>query len=158
MPMNITCVNALAFIGGIGLAATQFQSLPSGGGTMAESRMQQVVSAVATLSEEVTMTDVDSVRRATMLRQRAQELTAAANREPARRTPLLSLAENFRPVPLGKPNRHSSRTVLSDHTTLGLFLFILAGGIWFHSLVHPLKMGHKGVTILAAMRIVEARF
>jgi hypothetical protein len=96
MLMNITCVNALAFIGGIGLAATQPQSLPSDGGTMAESRMQQVVSAVATLSEEVTMTDVDSVRRATMLRQRAQELTAAANREPARRTHLLSLAETYR--------------------------------------------------------------
>ena len=94
--MNITCVNALAFIGGIGLAATQSQSLPSDGGTMAESKMQQVVSAVATLSEEVTMTDVDSVRRATMLRQRAQELTAAANREPARRTHLLSLAETYR--------------------------------------------------------------
>jgi len=93
--MNITCVNALAFIGGIGLAATQPQSLPSDGGTMA-ARMQQVVSAVATLSEEVTMTDVDSVRRATMLRQRAQELTAAANREPARRTHLLSLAETYR--------------------------------------------------------------
>ena len=42
------------------------------------------------------MTDVDSVRRATMLRQRAQELTAAANREPARRTHLLSLAETYR--------------------------------------------------------------
>ena len=93
--MNITCVNALAFIGGIGLAATQPQRLPSDGGTMA-ARMQQVVSAVATLSEEVTMTDVDSVRRATMLRQRAQELTAAANREPARRTHLLSLAETYR--------------------------------------------------------------
>jgi hypothetical protein len=96
MLMNITCVNALAFIGGIGLAATQSQSLPSDGGTMAESRMQQVVSAMATLSEEVTMTDVDSVRRATMLRQRAQELTAAANRQPALRTHLLSLAETYR--------------------------------------------------------------
>ena len=94
--MNITCVNALAFIGGIGLAATQSQSLPSDGGTMAESKMQQVVSAVATPSEEVTMTDVDSVRRATMLRQRAQELKAAANREPARRTHLLSLADTYR--------------------------------------------------------------
>jgi hypothetical protein len=59
-------------------------------------KMQQVVSAVATPSEEVTMTDVDSVRRATMLRQRAQELTAAANRDPARRTHLLSLAETYR--------------------------------------------------------------
>ena len=94
--MNITCVNALAFIGGIGLAATQSQSLSADGSTMAESKMQQVVSAVATPSEEVTMTDVDSVRRATMLRQRAQELTAAANREPARRTHLLSLADTYR--------------------------------------------------------------
>jgi hypothetical protein len=50
--MNITCVNALAFIGGIGLAAMQSQSLPSDDGTMAESKMQQVVSAAATPSEE----------------------------------------------------------------------------------------------------------
>jgi len=94
--MNITCVNALAFIGGIGLAATQSQSLPSDGGTMAESKMQQVVSAVATLSEEVTMTDVDSVRRATMLLRRAQQLTAAADRESANRPYLLSLAKTYR--------------------------------------------------------------
>jgi hypothetical protein len=41
--MNITCVNALAFIGGIGLAAMQSQSLPpSGDGTTPESKMQQV--------------------------------------------------------------------------------------------------------------------
>ena len=94
--MNITCVNVLAFIGGIALAATQSQSLPSDGGKVADSKIQQVVSPVAILSEEVTMTDVDSVRRATMLRQRAQELTAAAGREPARRTHLLSLAETYR--------------------------------------------------------------
>ena len=94
--MNITCVNALAFIGGIALAATQSQSLPSDGGKVADSKIQQVVSAAATHSEEVTLTDVDSVRRATMLRQRAQELTAAANREPARRTHLLSLADTYR--------------------------------------------------------------
>src|SRR3974390_1175297 len=92
MLMNITCVNALAFVGGIALAATQSQSLPSDGGKVADSKIQQVVSAAATPSEEATMTDVDSVRRATMLRQRAQELTAAAGREPARRTHLLSLA------------------------------------------------------------------
>ena len=41
--MNITCVNALAFIGGIGLAAMQSQSLPADDGTMPESKMQQVV-------------------------------------------------------------------------------------------------------------------
>ena len=42
------------------------------------------------------MTYVDSVRRATMLRQRAQELTVAADREPARRIHLLSLAQTYR--------------------------------------------------------------
>ena len=42
------------------------------------------------------MTYVDSVRRATMLRQRAQELRVAADREPARRTHLLSLAQTYR--------------------------------------------------------------
>jgi hypothetical protein len=42
------------------------------------------------------MTDVDSVRRATMLRQRAQQLAAAADREPASRSHLLSLAEAYR--------------------------------------------------------------
>ena len=42
------------------------------------------------------MTYVDSVRRATMLRQRAQELTVAADREPARRIHLLSLAHTYR--------------------------------------------------------------
>jgi len=41
------------------------------------------------------MTDMD-VRRATMLRQRAQQLTAAAGLEPAHRTHLLSLAETYR--------------------------------------------------------------
>ena len=94
--MNITCVNALAFIGGIGLAAMQSQSLPSNDGTTSETKMRQVVSVEAIPWEEATMTDVDSVRRATVLRQRAQELTAAANREPARRTHLLSLAETYR--------------------------------------------------------------
>ena len=43
------------------------------------------------------MTDVDSVRRATMLRQRAQQLAAAADRELASRSHLLSLAE-YRPA------------------------------------------------------------
>jgi len=42
------------------------------------------------------MTDVDSVRRATMLRQRAQQLAAAADREPASRSHLLNLAEAYR--------------------------------------------------------------
>jgi hypothetical protein len=41
------------------------------------------------------MIDVN-VRRATMLRQRAQQLTAAAGVEPAHRTHLLSLAETYR--------------------------------------------------------------
>jgi len=41
------------------------------------------------------MTEVD-VRRATMLRQRAMQLKAAAGLEPARRTHLLSLAETYR--------------------------------------------------------------
>jgi hypothetical protein len=59
MLMNMTCVNALAFIGGIALAATQSQSLPSDGGTVADSKMQQVVSAAAT-PEEATMNDVES--------------------------------------------------------------------------------------------------
>ena len=43
--VNITYVNMLAFIGGIGLAATQSQSLP-------ESKLQQVVSPAATPSED----------------------------------------------------------------------------------------------------------
>jgi hypothetical protein len=94
--MNITCVNALALIGGIGLAATLSQNLPSDDGTMPESKMQQVVSVAAIPSEEPIMTDMDSIRRATMLRQRAQELTTAAGREPARRAHLLSLAETYR--------------------------------------------------------------
>ena len=51
--MNITYVNMLAFIGGIGLAATQSQSLPSDGGTMPKSKMEHVVSAVAAPSETV---------------------------------------------------------------------------------------------------------
>ena len=42
------------------------------------------------------MTDVDSARRATMLRQRAQQLAAAADREPASRSHLLNLAEAYR--------------------------------------------------------------
>jgi hypothetical protein len=46
MPVvNITYVNVLAFIGGIGLAATQSQCLP-------ESKLQQVVSPAATPSED----------------------------------------------------------------------------------------------------------
>jgi len=49
--VNITCVNVLAFVGGIGLAATQSQSLPSDGGTMPKSKMEHVVSAVAAPSE-----------------------------------------------------------------------------------------------------------
>ena len=54
MPVvNITYVNVLAFIGGIGLAATQSQSLPSDGGTMPKSKMEHVVSAVAAPSETV---------------------------------------------------------------------------------------------------------
>ena len=43
--VNITYVNVLAFIGGIGLAATQSQCLP-------ESKLQQVVSPAATPSED----------------------------------------------------------------------------------------------------------
>ena len=50
--MNITCVNVLAFVGGIGLAATQSQSLPSEGDRMPESKLQQVVSPAATPSED----------------------------------------------------------------------------------------------------------
>ena len=42
------------------------------------------------------MTNGDNVRRASMLRQRAQQLTAAADREPASRQHLLSLAETYR--------------------------------------------------------------
>ena len=49
--MNITYVNALAFIGGIGLAAMQSESLPSEGGTMPVSKLQQVVSPAAIPSE-----------------------------------------------------------------------------------------------------------
>ena len=45
---------------------------------------------------EATMTDEDSVRRATMLLRRAQQLTAAAARESADRPYLLSLAETYR--------------------------------------------------------------
>ena len=45
------------------------------------------------------MTDVDSVRRATLLRQRARQLAAAADREPASRSHLLSLAEAYRTAP-----------------------------------------------------------
>jgi len=45
---------------------------------------------------EAPMIDADSVRRATMLLQRAQQLTAAAHREPANRSYLLSLAETYR--------------------------------------------------------------
>ena len=51
--MNITCVNVLAFVGGIGLAATQSQSLPSEDDTMPKSKMEHVVSAVAAPSETV---------------------------------------------------------------------------------------------------------
>ena len=51
--VNITYVNVLAFVGGIGLAATQSQSLPSDGGTMPKSKMEHVVSAVAAPSETV---------------------------------------------------------------------------------------------------------
>jgi len=97
--INITCVNAIAFIGGIGLAATQSQSLPSDDRAMPESKMQQIVSVAAIPSEEPTMADVDSVRPATMLRQLAEELTAAADREPARRTHLLSLADGAHSLP-----------------------------------------------------------
>ena len=45
---------------------------------------------------ESTMTDEDSVRRATMLLRRAQQLTAAADRESANRPYLLSLAKTYR--------------------------------------------------------------
>ena len=45
---------------------------------------------------EATMTDEDSVRRATMLLRRAQQLTAAADRESANRPYLLSLAKTYR--------------------------------------------------------------
>ena len=51
--MNITYVNVLAFVGGIGLAATQSQSLPSEDDTMPKSKMEHVVSAVAAPSETV---------------------------------------------------------------------------------------------------------
>src|SRR3974377_1878752 len=45
---------------------------------------------------EATMTGEDSVRRATMLLRRAQQLTAAADRESANRPYLLSLAKTYR--------------------------------------------------------------
>lgn len=45
---------------------------------------------------EATMSDEDSVRRATMLLRRAQQLTAAADRESANRPYLLSLAKTYR--------------------------------------------------------------
>jgi len=50
--VNIACVNVLAFIGGIGLAATQSQSLPSEGDTLPQSKLQQVVSPAATPSQD----------------------------------------------------------------------------------------------------------
>jgi len=45
---------------------------------------------------EATMSDEDSVRRATMLLRRAQQLTVAADRESANRPYLLSLAKTYR--------------------------------------------------------------
>ena len=45
---------------------------------------------------EATMSDEDSVRRASMLLRRAQQLTAAADRESANRPYLLSLAKTYR--------------------------------------------------------------
>jgi len=51
--VSVTYVNVLAFVGGIGLAAMQSQSLPSDGGTMPASKMEHVVSAVAAPSETV---------------------------------------------------------------------------------------------------------
>jgi len=53
--VNIACVNVLAFIGGIGLAATQSQSLPSEGDTLPQSKLQQVVSPAATPSEDASV-------------------------------------------------------------------------------------------------------